>query len=742
MFVQEKELRLVLPRSPRIHQAGAVAQNAKRVLRRIARRKHRVERSLVEARTQGEMSWHEQRIWFSTWFWAWPQVKTWATEEEVKARLFGQSWAEVWTRKEAKVWARAMKVWGGGEQAWARAQAQASAEGRAEALEMARHLAGLPSWERAEVRGEAVALAEALSLAGVWVWVRGEAHARGEKVPSGLADSATIRNILSNHNRYGVARDSSHHSSQEYASIIHFIAPITRLPLELLRQIFLIIIDEASGPPLVLMLICRHWYAIVTSIWASLNLGTRTPIDTVTKKLERNQWLLDIVVDTDSDRGDFTPSDGVFDAIFAAIEASSRWRSLVVESFPAQADLSADVVNRGLQRCPNVTMGRFTTFKVKCACEKSPLLDGLLRILGTSARELTTVEINSSNVVSFLAPAYPSIFHSVKVLSLNTPGIPNPVDLLPHLHQLEIFTASHISFPIYHNNVDLPFIHTLRHLSLRAVSIQWMSGRTFHFLEECNLVFPLHRHVLRTFNTTLPNCVHLRFQGNPFDILKGISAHKLNRLEVTCSDSFNGWGSQQLAQLSHHVLGERKLAPKILHIGIEASNKAWINALFFMSDLEELVIDSEKPSSLSVKVFQALVIPPVQASNIGATSNPIEGHGPLCPSLKRLGLKYRRWLRPSEQFNVIPAFVSIIRSRKRSNYALERFGLWMRSDQKDPLELIESSQTSIKGFRRLAKESGMKGDVLSYAVDAGSSEASGYSTPHSPDTEFRNKLLG
>jgi hypothetical protein len=312
----------------------------------------------------------------------------------------------------------------------------------------------------------------------------------------------------------------------------------------LLHQIFLIIIDETSGPPLVLMLVCKHWHAIVTSIWASLNLGTRTPMDAVTSKLERNQWLLDIVVDTDSDRGDFTPSDGAFEAIFAAIEASSRWRSLVVKSFPAQADLPEDLVNRRLQRCSNATMSRFTTFKIKSACETSPLLNGLLRILGTTASsELTTVEINSANVISFLAPAYPSMFHSVKVLSLDTPGIPNPVDLLPHLHQLETFTASHISFPIYHNDVDLPFIHTLRHLSLRAVSIQWMSGRTFHVLEDCTLIFPLHRHVLHTFSTTLPNCKHLTFQGYPLNILNGISAHKLTHLSVTCSGSFNGRGT-------------------------------------------------------------------------------------------------------------------------------------------------------------------------------------------------------
>ena len=553
----------------------------------------------------------------------------------------------------------------------------------------------------AEVKVEA----EALAVAGAWVWARGQARERGERMPAVVAHPSTIWHTLTSLNRSGVASDLWDRSPEtrlEYSSIIHFIAPITHLPLELLQQIFLITVDGDSSPPSVLMLVCKHWHAIITNIWGSLNLGTRTTIDAVARKLERNQWLLDIVVDTDSDRGDFTPSDGDFEAIFAAIEASSRWRSLALKSFPGQADLSEEVVNRGLQRCPNAMMSRFTTFKVKSTCKTSPLLTGLLHILGTTAgSELTTMEINSANVISFLAPAYPSIFHSIRVLSLDTPGLPNPVDLLPYLHQLETFTVSHISFITYHNDVDLPFIHTLRHLRLKAASIQWMSGRTFHILEDCTLIFPLHHHVLDTFSTTLPNCMHLTFQGSPFNILNNISAHKLIHLSVTCSGSFNRRGSQQLIQLSRWVLGESRLAPRILHISIDATNQTWISALSFMSDLEELVIDSAGPSSLGAKVIQALIIQPVHASNLDATTTPEEWRGPLCPSLKRFGLKYRRWLRRSEQFDLIPDIESVIGSRECSNYTLQSFSIWKTSHQMYPLKLIEGSQISQAGLELL-----------------------------------------
>ena len=697
-------------------------------LKRIARQKQRVDMSLAEARARARRldeeggTWGEAQGRSRAWPWAWPLVKTWAMEVEANARLSEQSCGVVWTRKEAEVWARARKVWGGGEQAWAQAWAQEEGpvwkkalvwvEGRAEALVAAGKLALVPraAQEEAEVRkemrGEAIAMAEALALAGVWIWARSEARAR-ESIPFGLADSSTIWRILCYRQYSRFARRRERETSDEEC-IKDFIAPITRLPFELLREIFRIIIDKASGPPSALMLVCERWHAIVTSMWAPLNLGTTTPIDAVKRTLERGQWL-DIVVDTNSDHDNFTPLDSHFEAIFAAIEAGSRWRSLVVESFPALTDLAPDVVNRCLQQCPNVSMSQLTTFKIKSACQTSPLFDSLLRILSTTARALTTVEINSANAISFLAPVYPSIFRSVKILSLNTPGIPNSVDLLPHLHQLERFTASHIPFPIYHEDVNLPFIHTLCHLSLRAVSIQWMSGRTFHVLENCSLIFPLHHHVLHMSGTTLPNCTHLVFQGYPLDILSGVSAPKLSHLSVTCSRSSNGQGNRQLMQFSRQVLGASRPRPRILHIGIEAANKAWMSALAFMSDLEELVIHSAQPSSLGEKVFWSFVVQPVSASHLGASSTHEELCAPLCPSLRRFGLKYDRWLRSSEQFDLIPVFMSIIRSRRQSNYALESLNLWRRSTKKTPLELIEQSHISTKGFKRLAQKSGNEG---------------------------------
>ena len=676
----------------------------------------------------GEMSSAEVLVWSQAWMVAWPRARTVAMGAEINVEQFGQPQGSSWTRDQAKAWLRAERA-----EAMARAKAEttqaemwgkivrlaeAKEEGVDEAVALASDMRRQLEGQRevwSQTRADAKAKAEAEAIAEVWAAQKGERAV--SSMPSGSADSSRVRDILTSLNRYGVANDLWHCSPEtrdEYSCIIHFITPITRLPFELLLQIFLLIINETRSPPSTLMLVCKHWHDIVTSIWASLNLGTTTPIDAVISTLKRSQWLLDVVVDTDSDRGDFTPSDSAFAAIFAAIEATPRWRSLVIESFPARADLPEDlIVSRRLQQYSSATMSRFATFRIKSACETSPLLDGLLRILGTTTgSELTTVEINSGNVISFLTPLYYSFFHSVNVLSLDTRGIRDPVDLLPHLHRLESFTASYLPLPIYHGHIDLPFVHTLRHLRLKSVSIQWMSGRTFHILENCTLIFPLHQHVLPAFNTTLPNCNHLTFQGYPLEILGGVSVDNLSHLYVTCSSSFNRRGSRQLVWLSPRISGKSQLAPKILHISIKATNEAWISSLALMSDLEELVVHNVQPSSLGAKFFQSLVVQPVRVSSLGMTPAPGELGAPLCPSLRRFGLKYGRWLRRGEQFDLIPVFVSIIRSRTRSNYSLESFCLWTTGDQKDPLELIEASTISIEGLKHLAQECGVEEDLL------------------------------
>ena len=75
--------------------------------------------------------------------------------------------------------------------------------------------------------------------------------------------SAWLCSIKPNH-RYHLACNLWLNSSQnmhKYSWLLHFIAPITRI------HILLIIIDQVSHSPLVLMRVCELWYTNVTGIW-------------------------------------------------------------------------------------------------------------------------------------------------------------------------------------------------------------------------------------------------------------------------------------------------------------------------------------------------------------------------------------------------------------------------------------------------------------------------------------------
>jgi hypothetical protein len=637
------------------------------------------------------------------------------TEAEVRAVVRAEALVEALVDTEvlaqAQIQAQAL--------ARARVQARVLALALAEARVQTQALA-LAQQAQVQARAQAQMRTQALTLVQVQAQAQVQARVQAQTEAQAEAHTVTYDEVLADPKLmdiiYSIQPDHCHRlardlwpSRQKYWWLIQIIAPITRLPPELLQQILLVIIDNASDPPLVLMRVSKLWHTTVTGFWASLKLGTTTPKNDVITKLARNQWLLDVLVDTEIDHGHPTPPEGAYHAIFAAIEATSRWRSIVVETCPAQADLPEHLVNHGFQQCSNPVMSRLRTLKIKRPCEISPLLEHLLHMLGTTASgELTTVEINSPSVISFLAPRYFFIFHSIKVLCLDALGVPDPVDILPHLLQLEALTASHLSLPTYHGHVNIPLVHTLRHLTLRAVSIQWMSDRTFHVLETCTILFPLHRHILDTFITNLPNCNDLTFQGYPLDILRGVSAHNLTHLSVV-SPCF-ARGSLQLVLFFCRALQERRLAPRILRISIEAVSWVWTTAFAFMSNLEELVIGNTRPSSLGVKVLQSLVVHPAHANNMGTTATHGGRNTPLCPSLKRFGLRYRRWLRPSEHFDLIPEFVSIIWSRQQSEFPLQSFCIWKGSEQTDPLELIEGSWISAKGFEDLANDGAIEGE--------------------------------
>ena len=146
------------------------------------------------------------------------------------------------------------------QQSWPEEEAAQAALARVQAL------------VRAQVGAEAERQARALA--------HGEMEAHMVTYGEVLADSRLMDIIYSiqPEYRHGLARDLWR-ESEHYWWLIQIIVPITRLPQELLQQIVLIIIDNASHSPLVLMRVSKLWHDTINNNWALLKLGTTTPTD-------------------------------------------------------------------------------------------------------------------------------------------------------------------------------------------------------------------------------------------------------------------------------------------------------------------------------------------------------------------------------------------------------------------------------------------------------------------------------
>jgi hypothetical protein len=484
-----------------------------------------------------------------------------------------------------------------------------------------------------------------------------------------LADPA-YQNILSslepNHRhelacslwRHFTENDHSPMLRREYARLLHFIAPITPLPFELLHHILLIAIDEGTQSPLVLMAICRRWTNVMSGIWGSLKLTTSTPEHAILPRLKQHPQSLAVRVDTESDK-ESSSSSGAYEGLLYATGSASRWRALTIDSLPNENVSIREIQRSRLNQCFNLPMLRLETFKIFARCNQSPLLERLLQaVAATTRNQLGIVQLHCLVAIELLShPRHAALFRSIRLLDLEAKGGNSLVDLLPHLVQIEDFRASHLRLPTYPLECLLPFVHTIRQLRLKAVSIQWMSGRVFDVLESCTIVLPLNHRTLLTQGINLPVCKELTLHCYPLRTLHAFFFPTLDCLEVGCQNLDKQHGDAQLAPL----VGVSKL--RFLHLSIEASEHALVRMLILMPTLEKLTLDLARPSSLGEDLFADLMAQPLQKQHwdlppIGSWKST------CCPSLVVLELKYGRWLRPTEEFKLAAVFAALVWTRR------------------------------------------------------------------------------
>ena len=457
---------------------------------------------------------------------------------------------------------------------------------------------------------------------------------------------------------------------QQHYNLQCCVTPTHRLPPELMIKIFHIALDVGqlrSG----LMHVCRRWCKIIegmASIWASLYLGAGNTPERVQHLLSRARTH-PLVVKIDTDKARCTAGELRSSLAMAGKEAS-QWQTLTITSLPQdEPGAQSDHALTSMQLQP---MRQLRHLDIK-----EPVLSPLLRLLlqnvaTEAAGNLVSMEIHSHPAIEYLLqPVHVSIYCSLITFIAKVPKMSHPIDLLPHLIRLEVLDLTNLHLSIIDNGCALPLAHTLRHLRLKAVSIQWMGGQVFSQLEDCTIIAPqtgpsLHHDV------QFPVCTKLHFENWGTSPIWQFFAPALGHMRVNSNAWSPYMGNGQVVQLVRAGFG-MGLQPKSLSLSVVCKDRVLLAVLQLLPGLVELTLDVPRPAALGKHFFTGLLAKP---GNQGTGESQFDWRElfrenatgwrcTVCPSLRILELKYRQWLRPGYHDDFLPPLLALSWSRER-----------------------------------------------------------------------------
>jgi len=458
---------------------------------------------------------------------------------------------------------------------------------------------------------------------------------------------------------------------QQHYNLQCRVTPIYRLPDEVMMEIFHFAIDIGQlrrG----LMHVCGGWYKIIagmSNLWTSLVLEAGTTRESVHHLLSRaGAHPLSVKIDIEKERG---MEERLQSSIAMAGSKASQWQTLTIVSLPQDGpDARPNHALLSTQLQPMMQLRHLNITEPVL----SPLLRLLLQNVSTAAvGRLVSMEIHSFPAVQYLLQSgHSSICRSLTTFIAKVPKMTQPVDLLPHFMQLEVLELTNLLLPVVDSGSPLPLAHTLHHLYLKSVSIQWMGGRVFSQLENCTIISPLtgpspHHDV------QLPACTELRFENWNISPIGQFFAPALDHLRVKS----NAWspyiGNGQVTQLVSAGFGVA-LQPKTLSLSVACKERVLLGVLQLLPELIELRLDLPRPSALGKHFFTGLLAKPgnqvADNSRFGwrelFRENRTGWRCTVCPYLRVLELKYQQWLRPGSNDDFLPPLLALSWSREKT----------------------------------------------------------------------------
>jgi len=474
-----------------------------------------------------------------------------------------------------------------------------------------------------------------------------------------------------------------------------FVAPIRRLPVGILAEVFSLSILSRAQSPLQLMLVCRNWHFVILEMlrrWPAIRLATSTDQPSNAGFIVEQTKAIPLDVDINACTGGLQVVDGgevMRSASFEMVAKEvKRWRTLAITSLPhkTKTDIDACLSRAKPAFTFNGPMDGLQSFKIKSTCENSALLDQLLGVVSRSPHdELTDMELSSPNAIHYLARSeFATIFRRLVTFKVDVSEMRTEVDILASFERLETLEAHHLRLPSYPIKTDLPLVRTLRRMKIKLVSVQWMVGRTFPNMEECTLIRPCSPETLAPGGgVDLPTCTQFTYDSHTIDVLPNFRIPKLDTLTVR-NDVWNKVrGSSQLAAVWSGVDSQvTPLKPRVLHLDTQCNDQHLINALEMLPELEELYLGVVRPDGFGKVFFGALC-------SLGAKKGR-RSHSPsspgtlkLCPNLRTFGIRYSHWIRDGQHDEITPLLYEIIKSRQEAGSPLQSVKFWATKDITD-----------------------------------------------------------
>ena len=433
------------------------------------------------------------------------------------------------------------------------------------------------------------------------------------------------------------------------------------IPDEILSEIFLLVVEEKEYYQENLMLVCWRWHEIVLStpgLHTQLRIRRATRKEVIQALINRTKTRLDLFVDMNDERdGNEFDADNFHACFTAAAQVAARWRKLHLISPPPHGEYQDIHITQPLEH--------LDWFELDS--DFGNLVEPLVTAISQTAI-LTVMWLADPAAVLYLGkPSYSNISKFLSVLDIRLPrrSMNTPVDILPHLHMLEIFRAYHLYLPIYPPHASLPLTQTLETLTLKSTSIQWMGGQVFPALMECDVIFPHHANTIQPLHSVnMPFCKNFIYDSNDLSPLRHFHLPKIERLYVRCGQWSVWRGNLQLIPLYSLVTATSLIT--FLVLDIQCSEQLLVFVLRLVPALQGLELRLASPDYLSKAFFQAFILREHdEDGSPGTIGLPKQSVDPLCPSMQSLRLWYRRWLRGIGSKKLIPLFSDIVASRQK-----------------------------------------------------------------------------